>query len=115
DFAQHIRPLTIIGKLVGLRRAPTRVRCLISATEGATAYWVGDGAAVSMSAAAFTGEVLDVLKVAAITVVTKEVASSSLPAAEQMISRDLTNAMVQAMDEAFVSPANSGVSGEKPA
>src|SRR5258706_16484408 len=36
DFAEFIRPLTVLGKLVGLRHVPSRVR-LIAQTAGSTA------------------------------------------------------------------------------
>ena len=43
DFSEFIRPMTVLGKLVGLRRVPSRTR-LISATSGSTSYWSGERA-----------------------------------------------------------------------
>jgi HK97 family phage major capsid protein/HK97 family phage prohead protease len=115
DFAEFIRPQTIIGKLVGLRRAPARVRCSVVATGGGSAYWVGGGVGIKLSVAQMAGELFDFLKVGAISVFPKELVISTLPASESVISRDLGGAMVEAMDTSFIDPENAGVADQEPA
>lgn len=114
DFAEFIRPLTIIGRLAGLRRVPARVR-VIAATSGSTAYWSGERAPRPISRLTFAGSTLEQLSVIAMLVTTRELLRSSSPSAESILSRDLAAAAVQAMDQAFIDPANSGTVGVKPA
>jgi HK97 family phage major capsid protein len=114
DFAEFIRPLTILGKLAGLRRVPSRVRA-ISATSGSGAYWAGEAQPRPISRMTFDGETLEPLSVTAILVATAELLQSSSPNAESLLSRDLAAAAVAAMDQAFIDPANAGTPGVKPA
>jgi HK97 family phage major capsid protein len=114
DFSDFIRPMTILGKLTGLRRAPSRVR-MIAATTGSTAFWSGESNPRPISRATMEGEAIEPLSVTAILVTTRELLRSSAPAAEQILSRDLANAAVAALDVAFIDPANAGDPGVKPA
>jgi HK97 family phage major capsid protein len=114
DFFEYIRPRTIIGKLLGLRRAPARTR-LIEATGGSTAYWSGERQVRPISKMALTGATIDPLSVVAIAVQTRELMMSSDPASDLLIRDDLARAYIAAEDSALVDPANAGVSGEKPA
>jgi HK97 family phage major capsid protein len=114
DFAEFIRPLTIIGKLTGLRGVPARVR-VIAATSGSTAYWSGERNPRPISRMTFAGDTLEPLSVIAMLVTTTELLRSSSPSAESILSRDLAFAAVQAMDQAFIDPANAGSAGVKPA
>jgi len=114
DFADFIRPLTIIGKLTGLRRTPARTR-MISATSGSTAYWAGEAQPRPISKMTLSGSTLEALSVVAMLVVTQELIQSSSPDAEPILSRDLAAAAVQAMDAAFVDSSNAGIAGVKPA
>jgi HK97 family phage major capsid protein len=114
DFADFIRPLTIIGRLPGLRRVPSRTR-LIAATSGSSAYWSGERNPRPISRATFAGSTLEPLSVIATLVVTRELLTSSTPDAESVLSRDLAAATVQAMDQAFIDPSNAGIAGVMPA
>ena len=114
DFAEFIRPLTILGKLVGLRRVPARVR-MIAATAGSTAYWAGERNPRPISRMTFAGDTLEALSVIGILCVTKELMRSSAPSAESVLSADLARAAVYALDLAFVDPQNAGSAGVKPA
>ncbi len=114
DFSEFIRPLSIIGKLVGLRRVPSRTR-VIAATAGSSAYWAGERQARPISRATLTGTTLELLSIISMLVTTKELVRSSSPGAESILSADLARAAVQAMDEAFVGHANAGIAGVKPA
>lgn len=114
DFAEFIRPLTLLGRIARLRRIPASTRVIVAASGGATASW-GQGLAVRVSKQTLAGQQFDTLRVAGLSVVTKEHARSELPGAESLIARDVTGAVVAAMDQAFADPENSGVSNEKPA
>ncbi len=114
DFSEFIRPLTILGKLSGLRRVPARVR-QIAATAGSTAFWSGQANARPISRITLTGDVIEQLSCIAMLVTTRELLMSSSPSAESVLSRDLAAAIVQAMDSAFINSSNSGVAGVTPA
>jgi HK97 family phage major capsid protein len=93
---------------------PSGVRS-IAAINGSGAYWTGEGQPRPMSRMTFDGETLTPLSVSAILVTTAELLRSSAPSAESVLSRDLAGAAVQAMDEAFIDPANGGIANVKPA
>jgi HK97 family phage major capsid protein len=114
DFADFIRPLTIIGRLTGLRRAPARTR-VIAATNGSTAYWSGESQPRPISKMTLAGSILEPLSVIAMLVATQELIQFSSDLAESILSRDLAAAAVYAMDSAFIDPANAGIAGVKPA
>lgn len=114
DFAEFVRPMTILGKLLGLRRVPARVRT-ITATSGSGASWVGEGQPVPISKATLAGDTLEPLKVVAAVVTTAELLRSASPSAESLLSRDLALAAVAALDTAFVDPSNAGTADVKPA
>jgi hypothetical protein len=107
DFAEYIRPLSIIGRLQGLRRVPSRTR-LIAATAGSTAYWAGESQPRPISSLVFSGETLEPLSVIAIIVNTRELVLSSNPSAEGILRADLGKAGTAAMDSAFIDPGNGG-------
>jgi HK97 family phage major capsid protein len=114
DFIEYLRPKTIIGRLPGMRMVPFKVR-VKRQTGGATASWVGEGKAKPLSNAAFDTVTLDFTKLAAITVVTDEVARLSVPSADTLLRDDLANAVITTMDSDFIDPSNSGSSNVKPA
>ena len=114
DFSEFIRPFTILGKLTGLRRVPSRTR-LISATSGSTAFWSGERAVRPISRSTLEGSTLEPLSLIAMLVVTNELLQSSAPTAESVLSRDLAAAVVSALDLAFIDHTNAGVAGAKPA
>jgi HK97 family phage major capsid protein len=114
DYSEFLRGMTILGRLVGLRRVPFDTRILQQDT-GLGADWVGEGNPIPVSAAAFAGATLVMLKVAAICIVTDQLARSSAPSAESTLSRDLGRAGAQALDVAFIDPLNAGNNGVRPA
>src|SRR5256885_16339618 len=114
DFAEFVRPLSVIGKLAALRRVPARTR-LIAATSGSGAFWSGERNPRPISRATFSGSTLEQLSITAMLVVTRKLLTSSRPGAESILSRDLAAAAVEALDRSFLDPSNSGVVGAKPA
>jgi HK97 family phage major capsid protein len=114
DLAQYLRTRDVLGRLQGVRRAPSRVR-MITLSGGTTAYWVGSTQIAPISKAALAGETLERLTLDAITVNTVELARVSDPLAESVLRADMGAACVAARDSAFADPTNAGTPGVKPA
>lgn len=114
DFVNYLRPKTILGRLPGLRNVPFKIR-VKRQTGGSVASWVGAGKGKPLSNAAFDTVTLDFTKLAALSVITDEVARLSTPSAEMLVRDDLAAAVIQTMDSDFIDPANSGSSNVKPA
>lgn len=115
DFAEFVRPQTILGRLQGLRRVPPRTR-MVAATGSTTAYWIGEAQPAPISRMTFTtNDTLQTLWLAAVAVTTRELLTSSSPSAESILSRDLAAAAVAALDSAFIDPDNAGTANVKPA
>jgi HK97 family phage major capsid protein len=119
DFAEWLRPQTIIGKfgtggIPALRRVPFRVP-LVGMASGMTGYWVGEGKAKPLTKASFARTTLEPLKVAAITAVTKELLADSSPSADTTLRDELAAALIERTDIDFVDPNKVAVSGISPA
>lgn len=119
DFAEYLRPATILGKfgmngIPALRRVPFR-RPLILGTGGASGYWVGEGKPKPVSQANFDRSTLDPLKCATIVVLTEENIRDSSPSSDVIVRDDLRAALAKLEDEAFIDPTNAGSAGVKPA
>ena len=115
DLSEFLRPLTIVGRLQGLRRVPFRTR-LVSGISGTVAQWVGEGQAIpvtSLDLAGTTG--MDPRKLGAIVAITSELARLSGPAAEQLVAADVAKGIIAALDNAFIDPASGEVEDERPA
>jgi len=114
EFAELLRPQTIIGRIPGLRNVPFNIK-VPRQTGGSSASWVGEGAPKPVSALAFDQISLGVTKLAGIVVMTDELVRFSNPSAESIVRQDLIDTIVQTMDRDFVDPANAGSAGVKPA
>lgn len=114
EFIEHLRPMTILGKITGFRRVPFNIR-VGGMSGGTTGYWVGQGKPIPVSKGTTTSVSLAIAKVAGISAVTKELARLSTPSAELMVRNDLRDALVFQMDDAFINPNNGGIGSEKPA
>lgn len=115
DFAEFLRPRTVVGRLQGIRRVPFKVR-MIAAGQGTGAGWVGEEAPIPVSAMDLTdgGEQLFALKSGGIAVVTMELVRNSDPVADGVVAADVGRAIAAAMDLAFIDPANGGTTDVKP-
>lgn len=114
EFAELLRPMTIIGRIPGLRRVPFNIK-IPRQTAGSAAGWVGEGAPKPVSALAFDQITLGMTKLAGIVVLTEELVRSSSPAAEGIVRSDLQATIVQTMDRDFVNPAKAADAGVSPA
>lgn len=119
DFAEFLRPMTIIGKfgmngIPALRQIPFRTR-LPNQTSGGSAQWVGEGKAKPLTSLAFGSTTLDETKIATISVITEELLRRSSPSAEMLLRDELAFAVRDQIDADFSDPSNAGITGVKPA
>ncbi len=118
-FLEYLRPMTIVGKfgtngIPSLRRVPFNVK-IQSQTSGASASWVGEGKAKPVTTFNTTSTTLLFTKIAAICVITDELARFSSPGAEGVVRDELVRAVVERMDIDFIDPAKAVSSGVNPA
>lgn len=106
EFVEYLRPLTIIGRIKGLRNVPFKVK-IPRQTGASTVNWVGEGKVKPLSALAFDSITLDFAKIAGIVPLTEELVRYSSPSAEMLVRDDLAAAIVQFMDNEFVDPTNA--------
>jgi HK97 family phage major capsid protein len=119
DFAEYLRPRTIVGRfgtgtIPALRGIPFRVP-LINASGKGTAYWVGEGKGKPLTKPSWARNELAPLKVAVITAATMETLRDSSPSAERLIRDDLTESIVERTDLSFIDPTNDGAANIEPA
>jgi HK97 family phage major capsid protein/HK97 family phage prohead protease len=119
EFAEFLRPQTIIGKfgangIPSLRRIPFNVR-IIGQTSGGEGYWVGEGAPKPLTSFQVAPTTLTWAKVGNIAVVTKEMMRFSSPSAEMLVRDELARAIVERIDTDFVDPAKAASTNVSPA
>jgi HK97 family phage major capsid protein/HK97 family phage prohead protease len=114
EFINFLRPLTIIGRIAGLRRVPFNIK-IGRQTGGASVNWVGQTAPKPLTSQAFDSITLDLAKIAGIIVLSDELVKISNPSAEMLVRDDLAAAVVQFMDSQFVDPTKAAVSTVSPA
>ena len=114
EFIELLRPLTIIGRIPGLRRVPFNIQ-MPATTSGTSVGWVGENAPKPVSAMAFNTVNLRWAKAAGIVILTDELVRFSNPSAEAVVRQDLTDAMAQFLDRQFVDPAVAEVTNVSPA
>lgn len=113
-FAALTRPKSILGRLAGVRPVPFNTRFPLQ-TSRASVGWVGEGQPVLVGKLQLETETFSRSKVAGIVVVTEELARSSSPDAEQLISLDLAASVGVFTDRAFLDPTIAEVPEESPA
>ena len=119
EFIAWLRPQTIIGKfgtggIPSLQAVPFNVG-IIGQTSGGAGYWVGEGKAKPLTKFSYDRQALGPSKVAAISVITDELARTSSPSAEQLVRDGLRDALVERLDIDFVDPAKAAVANVSPA
>src|SRR6185436_8619679 len=114
EFIEYLRPLTILGRIPGLRMVPFNISVPRQLTE-TTGYWVGQGDVKPVSSATFDTVTLRFNKLAAISVITDELARFSSPSAEATIRTSLANAIVYKMDRDLLDPTVAAVGVVNPA
>jgi len=119
SFLEYLRPQTIIGKfgtngIPSLKRVPFNVT-FQSQTSGASASWVGQGKGKPVTKFNSTTTSMLFTKVAAISVITEELARFSAPGAEGVVRDELARAVIERLDMDFVDPDKAASSGVNPA
>jgi HK97 family phage prohead protease len=119
DFAEYLRPATILGKfgsggVPALRKVPFD-EPLILQTGAGSGYWVGEGKPKPLTSFGFSRSTLGRLKVANIAVLTEENIRSTNPSSELIVRDALRDALVETQDTAFIDPTNAGSANVKPA
>lgn len=123
EFIDYLRPLTILGKfgtsMNGVTYpALTRVGFYTRTgrqTAGGSGSWVGEGKPAPLTKGTFDTVTLAALKVAAISVLTKESIRFGVPSAEDKVRNDLSKALIATIDTTLLDPANAGTASVKPA
>jgi len=113
EFIEFLRPRSLIGR-VPFQRVPFNVR-VNGQTSGGNGYWVGQGAAKPLTSFAFNATSLGFTKVAAISVITEELARFSSPSAETLVRDGLAAALIERIDIDLIDPAHAAVTGVSPA
>jgi HK97 family phage major capsid protein len=106
EFVDLLRPLTIIGRIPGLRNVPFKVK-IPRQTGGSTVNWVGEGKVKPLTSLAFDTITMDFAKIAGIIPLSEELVRLSNPSAEALVRNDLASAITQFMDNEFIDPTNA--------
>jgi HK97 family phage major capsid protein/HK97 family phage prohead protease len=114
QFADYLRPGTILGKLNSLRMVPFNIQ-VPRMTTGASVGWVGESAPKPVTSEAFDSITLRWAKGAAIIAVSQELIRYSNPRAEEVIRDDMRNAMTEFLDRQFIDPSVAAVTNVSPA
>lgn len=122
-FLAYLRPKTLVDRfgttqngvsIPSLKRVPFNVK-VQSQTSGASASWVGEGKAKPVTKFNTTTATLLFTKIAAICVITEELARFSRPGAEGLVRDELAKAVIAKMDADFIDPSVAVSAGVNPA
>ena len=119
EFLAYLRPQTILGQfgtgnVPSLKSVPFNVR-IAGQTTGGAGYWVGQGKAKPLTKFDYEAVTLGFSKVAAISVITEELARFSSPSAEALVRDGLRDALVERLDIDFIDPDKAEVAAVSPA
>lgn len=114
EFIEYLRPLTIMGRINGLRMVPFNVK-VPRQTTTSTVNWVGETAPKPVSSLVFDQVTLGHAKIAGIIPISDELLRFSNPSIEQIIRNDLASNIANYMDIAFVDPSKTAVTNVSPA
>jgi HK97 family phage major capsid protein len=122
-FLAYLRPKTLVDRfgtvqngvqIPSLMKVPFNVK-IQSQTSGASANWVGEGKGKPVTKFNTTSATLLFNKIAAISVITEELARFSRPGAEGLVRDELAKAVIAKMDTDFINPDVAVSSGVNPA
>ena len=113
DFIEVLRPLTVLGRLSGVRRLPPLTKVARGAV-GSGFGWVGEGSPIAVSSMSLDTVQLELFKLAAIVVQSAELSAYSRPGSDALIRADMLAAMVTAIDTAMFDPSVAGQAGVQP-
>lgn len=115
EFIEFLRPRTILGQfgtngIPSLRKIPFNVR-IPGKTGSGTASWTGEGYRKSVTKSQYNAVELKWAKIAAISVVTDELARFSDPSIVTLVRDDLAEAIIERMDIDFIDPDKAAGTG----
>lgn len=112
SFSPTLRTASVIDFLLehGATHVPAFTRMLTSGTA-AVAAWGTNGKAVRMSKLDLNGDTLPLKRVAGLTVANNESLADSDPRMEDLLGRDLPNAIDRAVNEVALDAFNPGTDG----
>lgn len=113
DFIEYLRPRTLIGQ-AAFRPVPFNVR-IAGQTSGGTAGWVGQGKAKPVTKFDFNAVTVPFSKIAAISVITQELARFSDPSAEALVRDSLADTVIARIDTDLFDPDLAAVANVSPA
>src|SRR5690606_23941615 len=113
DFLDYLRPRTLIGQ-ANFQSVPFNVR-IAGQTSGGTAYWVGQGKAKPVTKFDFNATTIPFTKIAAISVITQELARFSDPSAERLVRDGVADAVIARLDSDLFDPDVAAVANVSPA
>lgn len=113
DFIDYLRPRTLIGQ-ANFRPIPFNVR-IPRQTSGGTARWVGQGKSKPVTKFDFDAIFTTFTKVAAISVITEELARFSDPSAEALVRDQLADTVIKHIDSDLFDPDVAAVANVNPA
>lgn len=114
EFIELLRPMTIIGRIPGLRNVPFNIS-IPTQTAGTMAQWVGELVSKPVSKLAFSALTLRFTKVANIVVMSDELVRFSNPSAEAIVRDDLARGVAEFLDQQFTNPTVAEVTNVSPA
>jgi HK97 family phage major capsid protein/HK97 family phage prohead protease len=114
EFVEYLRPMTILGKLNGVRRVPFNIR-YGTQTATSTGNWVGQGAPVPVSKPTVSSGSLGIAKASAIVAIDEELARLSTPSAEAFVRDDMAKTLATFLDVQFVDPNVAASANVSPA
>lgn len=113
DFISYLRPRTLIGQ-ANFRPVPFNVR-IGGQTSGGTAGWVGQGRAKPVTKFDYNATTVPFTKIAAIAVITQELARFSNPSAEALVRDSLADCVIARADTDLFDPDLAAVANVSPA
>jgi HK97 family phage major capsid protein/HK97 family phage prohead protease len=114
EFVEYLRPMTIIGRIPGMRRVPFLAK-FPRQTGAAVSNWVGQAKPKPATSLSFDSLTLDPLKVAGIVPISMELMRLSSPSAEAIIRDDLAGSIAQLVDHDFIDPEKAASANVSPA
>lgn len=113
DFIDYLRPRTLVGQ-AQFRPIPFNVR-INGQTSGGSASWVGEGKAKPVTKFDFNAITVPFSKVAAISVITQELARFSSPSATALVRDSLADTVIARIDTDLFDPDKAAVANVSPA
>lgn len=114
EFLELLRPMTLLGRVPGLRKVPFNTS-MPAQTAGGTYKWVGQGKPKPVTNAQYAAVTLGFAKASGIIVLTEELVRLSTPSAEAAVRDEMLKGIQQFLDGQFVDASVAAVANVNPA